>query len=109
MEMTRIVLSIVDAGLIKSLATEPFEAQPRPARGKFVVLADAEVVIAGREDMQFGRNAGPLQGQVHEDAVFGVGAAELFIIVGRMHKRMGGVSAGMCRAGRMSSLSLAFR
>jgi hypothetical protein len=38
-------------------------------------------VVAGREDVQLGRDAGPLQGQVREGAVLGVGAAVVRAVV----------------------------
>jgi hypothetical protein len=58
--------------LQQALAAQPAETEVRPARGEFFVLTDAEVVVAGGVDVQFGGDAGALQGEVHDHAVLGV-------------------------------------
>src|SRR5438874_12482168 len=73
--------SLARTRLQQTLAAQPVDAELRPARWKFFVLAYAEVVIAARINMQFNRNAGALQGDVHERAVFRVGAANFFTVV----------------------------
>src|SRR5439155_24981376 len=48
---------------------QPVGAALRPGRAGVIHLADAEAVSAGGVDVQLGRHAGPLHGQVHGDAV----------------------------------------
>ena len=50
--------------------------------GSFSFWRHAEVVVPRRVDLQLGRDARTLQGQVHEHAVLGVGAPVVLTIVG---------------------------
>ena len=74
-------LPVCDRGQ-QSLTPEPLDAESRPARRELLVLSHAEVVIARGEDVQLGRDAGPLQSQVHDRAVLGGGAAVALPVVG---------------------------
>ena len=51
-------------------AAEPVDAELRPARREFLVLTHTEVMIAVGKNVQFNRDTGALQGDVHERAVF---------------------------------------
>jgi hypothetical protein len=66
-------------------------------------------VVAGRIDVQFGRDTGTLQGQVHDRAVFRVGPAGARLSTETWANTIAGVLAGMWRPGQISSLSLSFK
>src|SRR5207249_11593878 len=92
--MSRDQRSPVRTRLQESLAAQPPDAEFRPARWKFFVLTHAEVVVAGRKDVQLDRDAGTLQVVSDDRAVCGVVAsnAPSFLFGTGQQDR-----SGMCR------------
>src|SRR5436189_856546 len=56
--------------LEEPLVAQPVDAAPGPGRAGMIDFPHAEVVGGPRIDVQLGGDAGALQGQVHEHAVF---------------------------------------
>src|SRR5437870_2474795 len=57
------------AALEHPLVAQPVDAAPRPGRAGLVARSHPEAVASGSIDVQLRRDAGSLQGQVHDDAV----------------------------------------
>ena len=91
--------------LEKPLMPQPVGARLRPGGARMVAGADAEVVGGARVDVQLRRDAGALQGQVHEHAVLG-GADDVVPAVRQEDRRR---PLRDVQPGASSSLSLAFR
>src|ERR1700722_11118243 len=99
-DRNRTPVSLVRAWRQEVLATQPVDAESRPARRQFLVLTDAEIMIARRIDVKLGLDTGAFQGHIHESTILRVGPAVTLLVVRGMSQENRGRVGRDLDAGR---------